>query len=481
MGNYLLNNVLMIEKKKITEKTFILFIIICFISLFLRLYQINFEDYWFDEQASFWVSDPFLSYNQTLERSYDLDRGTHIIFNIILKKFFHLFGYEPQYGRFLPLFFGFISIPVISYLAFQLQKNRSYLLVAFLCSINFYLISYSQELRSYSLTFLLSLLSIIFFYKIIENEIPLNKKIFYYFLYILFSLLGACIHIYFFIIIFSQASYLLLNYYFKKKEITLAFLSIFCVIVLYFILMFDSLLMQLSIDNFWIKQVNADFFLNFYFSRYFGSRIMGTIYLLVLIYLLFYNRKKIFCFDDKNFLLLLIIFYSYFLPIFYSFLKHPILTDRYIIFVLVPIFILISNLTLSLKNKKIKFFILFLICTSSLANNYIEIFKRKISKPQFNESFKYIINSNVKNVLIKSPDSIEKIIINYAKNTKTAKEGTLTFYTSDDKIEGLNKIWLTCYEPINDFDCSYDFNSNLNFKKVDNLKYYLIRSTLYTK
>ena len=481
MANYLLINVLMIEKKKISEKGFILFIIICFISLFLRLYQINFEDYWFDEQASFWVSDPYLSYSDTLERSYDLDKGTHVIFNIILKNFFHIFSYEPQYGRLLPLFFGFISILLISYLALQLQKGRSYLLVAFLCSINFYLISYSQELRSYSLIFLLSLLSIIFFYKIIENEIRLNKKIFSYFLYILFSLLGVCIHIFFFIIIISQASYLFLNYYFEKKKIIIPFFCILCVIVLYYIFMFDALLMQLNIDDFWIQQIKPDFFLNFYFSRFFGSRIMGTIYLLVLAYLIFSNRKKIFCFYDKNFLLILIMFYSYFLPISYSFLKQPILTDRYIIFVLVPIFILISNLTLSLQNNKIKFLILFLLCTTSLANNYIEIFERKISKPQFNDTFKYIGNSNVKNVLIKSPTNIEKIIINYAKNTKTAKKGNLTFYSSDDKIKNLDKIWLTCYESINDFDCSYDFNSNLTFKKAKNLNYYLIKSTLYTK
>ncbi|SVA64350.1 uncharacterized protein METZ01_LOCUS117204, partial [marine metagenome] len=45
----------MIEKKIFFEKKFILFLIICFIALFLRIYQINFEDYWFDEQASFWV------------------------------------------------------------------------------------------------------------------------------------------------------------------------------------------------------------------------------------------------------------------------------------------------------------------------------------------------------------------------------------------------------------------------------------------
>jgi len=203
----------MIEKKIFSEIKFILFLIICFIALFLRIYQLNFEDYWLDEQTSFWTADPFLSLNETVKRSFDLEGGTHITFNLILKKFFLFFSYDPQIGRFLPLIFGFLSIPALSYLTFQIQKGKSYVFVAFLSSINFYLISYSQELRSYSLTFLLSILSIIFFYKVFENKISFNEKIFYSILYILVSLLGVCIHIFFFIIIISQITYLLLNYY----------------------------------------------------------------------------------------------------------------------------------------------------------------------------------------------------------------------------------------------------------------------------
>ena len=168
------------------NKNFILFIIICLIALLLRIYNLNFEDYWFDEQAGFWIADPFLTFTETIERSKNLDLGTHIVFNLILKKFFLYFNYDPQIGRTIPLIFGFLSIPAISYLAFQIQKGNSYILVAFLCSINFYLISYSQELRSYTFIFFVGILSIIFFYKILENEISLNKKYIFSFLYIFF-------------------------------------------------------------------------------------------------------------------------------------------------------------------------------------------------------------------------------------------------------------------------------------------------------
>ena len=146
-----------------------------------------------------------------------------------------------------------------------------------------------------------------------------------------------------------------------------------------------------------------------------------------------------------------------------------------------PVFILISNITLCLKNKKTKYLIIFLIIISSLTNNYIEIFERKISKPQFNKSFEYIANSNIKNVLIKSPLNIEKIIINYAKNTDTAKKNNLIFYKLDDKFTKLNKLWLTCYKPINEFDCSPEFNLNTSWTESDKIEYHLIKSTLHAR
>ena len=143
------------HKNKLLNKNTLLFFFIIFAAFFLRIYNLNFEDYWFDEQASFWVSDPTINLNDTIERSKELDRGSNIVFNLFLKNFFLSFGYDPQIGRYLPFIFGLLSIPTLCYLVFQISKNQSYLLVGFLSAINFYLISYSQEVRVYSFIFLL--------------------------------------------------------------------------------------------------------------------------------------------------------------------------------------------------------------------------------------------------------------------------------------------------------------------------------------
>ena len=53
------------------SKYFIIFAI-CFSLLFgviLRLYNLNYDNLWFDEIASFWVSDPFISLSESYERN----------------------------------------------------------------------------------------------------------------------------------------------------------------------------------------------------------------------------------------------------------------------------------------------------------------------------------------------------------------------------------------------------------------------------
>jgi len=466
---------------KLNKNKIYLLSLIFIIGLILRFYNINFEDLWFDEQSSFLIADPALSHKETILKSKNLDSGTGIVFNLILKGYFNVFGYNPDIGRILTAVFGVIAIPALTYLNFKITKNYGFIFVAFLSSISWYLISYSQELRLYSFLFLLSILSIIFFFRILEIS---EKKIinFNYILYILISSLAATTHIFFFIILFSQFIYLVLN----KSQIKEKFyIKLFCILIIpiiYLIIMYDFLILQMSINDFWIKQVELDFFVNFFFSRFFGSKIMGTIYLIILIYLIFINRKIVFNISSKYFFLFLILFFSYFLPLIYSLFKQPILTDRYIIFVLIPIFILISSLIFEIKSLKKKFVLIFIILTSTLANNYIEIFQREISKPEFKKTINYIIKSETeKNLFVLAEHKIhQEIVSNYTKNLLSHKN---EIFKISDNINGENfkNVWLLCYKPLNQFNCSHSDIEILKLKKKDHVNYKLISATLYEK
>ena len=464
------------------NRNFFLIFLICSLGLVLRLYQINFEGFWFDEQASFWVAEPSLLFEETVNRSYELDNGTHIFFNFILKFFFDFFSYDPLIGRIIPLIFGFLSIPAISYLTFYMQKDKGYLLVAFLTSINFYLISYSQELREYSLVFLLGILSILFFYKVIDNLSSSKNKLVSSAFYILFSLIGLCTHIFFFIIILSQATYLFFTYFTEKKKLLFALINIIFILIFYMFLMFDILVLLMSIDDHWIKNVELNFIFDLYFPRFFGSHLMGAIYLLVLLYLLILNKKTFFQYENKNFLLIILLFFSYLIPIIYGNIATPVLTDRYIIYVLIPILVLISNLIFDLKNKKLKFSILFLIIATTLINNYIEIFKRKTSKPPFELALESISKSNTRNVFIKTPTlMIKNIVNNHLEAINLNNEYNILFEDKEHNLSKNNQFWLLCYQPINSFNCGLDDSRSSLWRNSKKINLHLLETTLYKK
>ena len=151
-----------LEKKNI----FLICIFLIFIGILLRFYQLNFENYWFDEINDFWITDPNISLETTFSRRESIGDVSPYLWQSLLKMYFKIFGYDPEIGRYLPLFLGILSIPFIGILSYQVKKDNSFLLAILLISINIYLIKYSQETRVYSLVFLLATINLIFYYKI---------------------------------------------------------------------------------------------------------------------------------------------------------------------------------------------------------------------------------------------------------------------------------------------------------------------------
>jgi len=239
-------------------------------------------------------------------------------------------------------------------------------------------------------------------------------------------------------------------------------------------------MIQFSIKDYWISQVKIDFFINYYFSRFFGSKIMGAIYLLTLFFLIYKFKNKFFFNSNKYLFLFIVLVLSYLLPLLYGLFFIPVLTDRYIIFVLIPIIILISILTYKIENIKLKKIILSLIIVSTVANNYLEIFQRKHSKPEFNKIFKDISNTDFNFIYLKTPDALNfKLLNNYIKLIKNYNRDTFLIL---DSVEYLNKdhFWLICYKPINSFDCSLKKNSE-NFSVIKKINYHLIDAKLYSR
>ena len=132
-----------------------------FCGSFLRLYNLDFDDLYFDEILSFVYASDNLTFSQSYSSSSKLD-ATPYLFNFFLKIIFHIFSYETLIGKLFLAILSVLSILSVTYLSFLINKNKSYLLTAFLISFNIYLISHTSDLRVYILFFLLSSLSLVF-------------------------------------------------------------------------------------------------------------------------------------------------------------------------------------------------------------------------------------------------------------------------------------------------------------------------------
>ena len=271
--------------KYIDKNLIYIFIILTSVSL-LRIYNLNYESFWIDEILSFWIADPNLSLNQTIDRHNNLEQ-VPILFNFILKYFFKIFEYNHLAGRYLTSFFNIFSLILCLILISEITNNKkSVLFFSILICFNIYLFKYSQELRVYSLLFLLTSLSSLYFVKITKNDSKFN-----YLLFFIFTLLSILSHPFALIVFFSMITYSLVISYngriVNKLNITLFILLIlsFCYYLIYFL--------NLNEITSWIPQVDIKFFTNYFFSKFFGSRILGIIYLIIFLYLIFVLRKKI--------------------------------------------------------------------------------------------------------------------------------------------------------------------------------------------
>ena len=452
------------------NQTLFVTLIILF-GLFLRGYNINFNDFWTDEMLSFYLSNPNLSFLESIKLIFE--SNLMMTYEIILKFFHKIFGYNFEYSRYLTLFLSIISI---FYFYKLIKNNKTYnsaILGIILLSINIYHIRYSIELRSYTLTFLLTiiLLNLIFF----QGKIKEFRNFFNYILIFIVSLLMLFSHAFTLIVIASINFYIFLLWIVKKnftKNNILLFLSTL-VSSLVFILIYIN---NITHTPSWIPELKNSFFTNYYFSSFFGSRILGLLHLFILLYLIFIQFNKVLKKFDIELFFIILIFLTYIIPITYSLIFEPILIDRYIFFVLIPILYLLSCLTLDFNNSYKKYTFIILLIVPSFFNHFSEnTFKQfytniYASKPEVGKSLGYMVKNNQLNysfVLVKdNPTNVNFVYRNYLKqySKKISKDLVYFDYAKNPKLP--NNLWLIYFTDV----------TNEKFIKPIELKDYVIKS-----
>ena len=235
-----------------------------------------------------------------------------------------------------------------------------------------------------------------------------------------------------------------INY--KKNKNEFIFLTSLIVSTIGFLIFYFQTTMKImdnsvfnGISPDWMWQVKPSFYTNFYFSKFFGSRLLGLIYFFTLIISIIYFKKSLIQkFNIFSFFIILL-FFSYSIPLLFGYIFDPILLDRYIFFVLIPILCLISHYIFKINSKIISYIVIVLICLVTFFNHlfYENTFKQFYTeiyptKPEIKKALNYISTSSSFNFTFKTDDR-------YNINTNEVYENYYQKYLEKLKLE-LNYI-----------------------------------------
>jgi len=366
-------------------------IIIMLAALLLRVWHLNMQSLWLDELHTMREADPNISWKELFDYLACCDQHPPLFF-IVVRILFTIFGHTPEVARFLPMVAGVTSVWAMYLLGKELLNKTLGLIAAAFTAVNYFAIYYSQEARGYIFVFLFSILSFLYFIRLIKN---LRKKDVW--LYALFTLLMLYSHYYSLFIVFSQfviAFLLLFTAGDQRKLFIRQFIIAGIVIAVGYAVWVPFVLKMSQIHSFWIAPIPPDFFIT-YFKQYFGnSEFLQPLLVILLAYYcvrVFMERKQWHEARQSPLLLsfvvaLLSILFTYLLPYLRSMLTVPMLFDRYTI-VVVPLFLLCVAYGVELiQHKLVKYTVFGVFILLSLFNIvFTQKYYKDIHKTQYRE------------------------------------------------------------------------------------------------
>lgn len=367
-----------------------------FLGAALRLYKLDFQSVWLDEIHTLNQSNP----NNTFFEIFDFLK-THDahppLYYFLIHVVFILFGYTAYVMKLFSAIIGIFSIIAIYFLGKEICNKKTGLWAAFLCSLNYFCIYYSQEGRMYMLLFLMVILTLLATIKLLKNT---NFKNVIFF--VVTSSLMIYTHFYGLFFLLSIYIILLLKLFYLKKQESLKYLiSLITIGIFTIILYIPSLVIitqNVNRESIWIQKPTLDLF-KLTFEEFFGFSpqlyYFALLIMIISIYMLFFKRKL----NDSKviFLLYLTIILSILFPLIYSLVKLPIIVSRYLIFVLPSILIVLSITLSKIKNQKLNYLlIIFFLFFSLKTLIFDKRYYSTVTKTQFRDVSAFIAINNIK-------------------------------------------------------------------------------------
>jgi uncharacterized membrane protein len=308
-------------------------------AVILRFTGLTYQSYWLDELFSVGVSNPANSFptmwNATLADVHPP------LYQSILWLWYKIFGFTEGTGRTLSAIIGSLGVYSMYLLGKEFYNRHVGLYAAIIASMNYFLIQYSQEVRSYGLLFLFSILSYLYFVKVIKQY---DKKIFV--LYLLFTSALIYTHFFSFFLIATQgivfAFAIVLLEEKRKLLLALAFVTLVALVAAIWPLL-DNILSHAARTSSWIERPKPWFVVDF-LRIYVASRYLCAIFLFCGVYGTIRLLKSR---DQSHYKAITAVLFvwigmSYVLPYVRSLTAAPLLTPRNTIITLPAIILLIA-------------------------------------------------------------------------------------------------------------------------------------------
>ena len=396
----------------IKNKSRLLLLAILFMGLFLRVYDLGSESLWLDEGCSINCA------NLSLYQIFFLQDTNPPLYYIVLHWWVSLFGDSEFSVRFPSVIFGFIAILMIYKIGNQIFDRNVGMLSSLLLGLSVFHIQYSQEARTYSLSVLLTLLSMYFFIRL------LNRRSYVFLMgYILFSILLMYSHVYGLFIIISQNIYVFVLFLLSKEAYKLntkRWISIQIILIILFVPHIIILVKQIFNANILLSWIPKPYIKTIIasFSTYSGSELLLLLFLILSSFSIVsierisgnFDWRNIFksfesyCWKirllntNKVFLLLLWLITPIILPFIISRVSTPIYHTRYTIVASLPFYLLVSKGISNISHKYFRSIIIILIITFSFV--YIWGYYTEVNKEQWRDVANYIDSNAQKDDLI---------------------------------------------------------------------------------
>lgn len=358
----------------------LIYLLIFLIAAFLRVYNIEQKNLWFDEVFSWHISEG--SVRQIVaETSGDIHPP---FYYIVLKYWISVFNDSVFSMRMLSVIFGLAAMIFIYRLSERIFSNSfitaGVLLLYSLSPLNIY---YSQEVRMLNLNLFLCLGSVYYFYKATDKSGLKNGM-----MYFAFTVLALYTHYFSLLILFTELLITFLFYFSGKRNIRdLKIFFIYAAAVNIFYAPWYPVFFSQSVKGqpWRTEQTLAqsgmnviEYFKDVFLSSYYAFENSGIIYfadltgILIAGFILFslafilIRRKKIISETDYLHLFFMV---PFMIAVLIS-LKQSILLSRYLSIIIPYLFFLLLSFSFFLFSKKISYALLVLLILASCIGIY---------------------------------------------------------------------------------------------------------------